>query len=120
MQKYFVDLWNGDKSLLQTFWIWNVLAYGVINSLSGYATMKLSGYASNEYVTAENLKILSWAIVLPQIIYFIFAAKCLWACGKKNHQNAFGWGKIWFPLIIIYIVFNILNLSRILLVQGYI
>ena len=86
MQKYFVDLWNGDKSLLQTFWIWNVLAWGVINSLSGYA--------SNEYVTAENFKILSWAIVLPQIIYFIFAAKCLWACGKKNHQNAFGWGKI--------------------------
>ena len=112
MQKYFVDLWNGDKSLLQTFWIWNVLAWGVINSLSGYA--------SNEYVTAENFKILSWAIVLPQIIYFIFSAKCLWACGKKNHQNAFGWGKIWFPLIIIYIVFNILNLSRILLVQGYI
>ena len=112
MQKYFVDLWNGDKSLLQTFWIWNVLAWGVINSLSGYA--------SNEYVTAENFKILSWAIVLPQIIYFIFAAKCLWACGKKNHQNAFGWGKIWFPLIIIYIVFNILSLLRILLVQGYI
>ena len=112
MQKYFVDLWNGDKSLLQTFWIWNVLAWGVINSLSRYA--------SNEYVTAENFKILSWAIVLPQLIYFIFAAKCLWACGKKNHQNAFGWGKIWFPLIIIYIVINILNLSRILLVQGYI
>ena len=63
MQKYFVDLWNGDKSLLQTFWIWNVLAWGVINSLSGYA--------SNEYVTAENFKILSWAIVLPQLIYFI-------------------------------------------------
>ena len=112
MQKYFVDLWNGDKSLLQTFWIWNVLAYGVINSLSGYV--------SNQYVTAENFKILSWAIVLPQIIYFIFAAKCLWACGKKNHQNAFGWGKIWFPLIIIYIVFNILSLFRILLTQGYI
>ena len=112
MQKYFVDLWNGDKSLLQTFWIWNVLAWGVINSLSRYA--------SNEYVTAENFKILYWAIVLPQLLYFIFAAKCLWACGLKNHQNAFGWGKIWFPLIIIYIVFNILNLSRILLVQGYI
>ena len=112
MQKYFVDLWNGDKSLLQTFWIWNVLAWGVINSLSRYA--------SNEYVTAENFKILSWAIVLPQLIYFIFAAKCLWACGKKNHQNAFGWGKIWFPLIIIYIVFNILSLFRILLTQGYI
>ena len=112
MQKYFVDLWNGDKSLLQTFWIWNVLAYGVINSLSGYV--------SNQYVTAENFKILSWAIVLPQIIYFIFAAKCLWACGKNNHQNAFGWGKIWFPLIIIYIVFNILSLFRILLTQGYI
>ena len=102
----------GTNHSFKDFWIWNALAYGVINSLSGYV--------SNQYVTAENFKILSWTIVLPQIIYFIFASKCLWACGKKNHQNAFGWGKIWFPLIIIYIVFNILNLSRILLVQGYI
>ena len=38
MQKYFVDLWNGDKSLLQTFWIWNVLAWGVINSLIKLST----------------------------------------------------------------------------------
>ena len=35
------------------------------------------GLCFNQYVTAENFKILSWAIVLPQIIYFIFAAKCL-------------------------------------------
>ena len=112
MQKHFVDLWNGDKSLLQTFWIWNVLVWAVINYLSGYI--------SNEYVTAENFKILSWPIVLPQLIYFIFAAKCLWACGKKNHQNAFGWGKIWYPLIIFYIVVNVIFILMELLANGYI
>ena len=63
MQKYFVDLWNGDKSLLQTFWIWNALSWAVINNLSRYIF--------DAYATPENFKILAWALMLTQIIYFI-------------------------------------------------
>ena len=112
MQKYFIDLWNGNKSLLQTFWIWNALSWAVINNLSGYIF--------DAYATPENFKILAWALMLTQIIYFVFAAKCLWACGVKINQNAFGWAKIWYPLIILYIGICILFLSRALLLNGYI
>ena len=88
MKQYFTDLWNGNKSLLHTFLIWNVIGWGFINYLSRY------------------FGTLNWFFFVLGFSYFFFSSKCLGSCGAKFNNTAAGIGKIWYPLIIAYITIN--------------
>ncbi len=98
MKQYFSDLWNGNKSLLHTFLIWNVIGWGFMNYLSRYLT--------RQYMTVDNVGSISWLLFVLGFSYFFFSSKCLGSCGAKFNKTAAGIGKIWYPLIIGYISIN--------------
>ena len=98
MKKYFLELWNGQKSLLHTFFVWNVIGWGCMNYLGRYI--------SRQYMTTENVSSISWLLFILGFSYFFFSSKCLGSCGAIFNKTASGIGKIWYPLIIVYITIN--------------
>tara|TARA_B100000575_G_C22970638_1_gene560314 strand:+ start:478 stop:780 length:303 start_codon:yes stop_codon:yes gene_type:complete len=92
MNNYLLRLWRGDISFLQTFWIWNVAIWGLLNFI-------------NRSVNGYELAFIGFGY-----FYFFFAIKCLGSSGSKYHSKATGYKKIWFPITVVYIIIQLVGM----------
>jgi len=107
--EFIKKLWNGDCSLVLTYWVFFVLFNGILTVLDRVA--ESSGYYNNLIINGQLLLIYFYIFIA--FCYFIFSSVCVWRSSDKYNGIKF-WKTAAKVMVVIGVIKTLSTLSEIL------